>query len=250
MLTQTRIGWTDYSWNPVHGCSKVSPGCDNCYAETVSRRFGQTKSEWIGANVDENITLKPVKLKDPYRLKVPSRIFVNSMSDAFHPAVDDDFLAAMFQVMNDLPQHTFQILTKRPLRAADWSGPWASNIWLGVSVESPKYLRRVDTIRRSRAENRFISFEPLLEDMGNFDLVGIGWVIVGGESGPNHRPMNHAWARWIRDQCVDAGVPFFFKQSANFKNEMGKLLIEENGLQTEWRQFPDGGEDVDCQRLF
>ena len=242
---ETSIGWTDRTWNPVHGCSHVSPGCDNCYAERTSRRWGQTKLDWTGENAKENVQLKSIKLKEPYKLKNPSRVFVNSMSDTFHPQVQDSFLDAIFEVMNGCPQHTFQVLTKRPRRAAKWWGPWGANVWLGVSVENRDVLHRIDTLRSSGAKVRFLSIEPLLERLGKIDLSGIDWVIVGGESGPGYRPMSHAWAREIRDQCVDAGVPFFFKQSAAFKNEMGKLLIEEDGTETEWRQFPDADERIE-----
>ena len=235
----TKISWTDETWNPAHGCSKVSAGCDRCYAETLSLRRGWTKLPWIGENAEANVQLKPRKLREPYRYKRPSRVFVNSMSDIFHPQIPDTYLADVFGVMNDLPQHIFQILTKRPRRAAKWKGPWGENLWQGVSVESRKVLYRIDQLRQCDAQTRFLSVEPLLEDLGELNLDGIHWVIIGGESGSGYRPMEHAWARDIRDQCVEKRIAFFFKQSAAFRTEMGTLLEEEDGSLTEWHQFPD-----------
>ena len=182
-MQKTKIAWTDTTWNPVHGCSRVSAGCDRCYAETLSLRMGWTKKEWTGENGKENVQLKPHKLKEPYRYKSPSRVFVNSMSDIFHKEIPDDYIKKVFDVMYDLPQHIFQILTKRPRRAAKWSGPWSDNIWQGVSVEDRKRLFRIDQLRDCPAKVRFLSLEPLLEDLGELNLTGIHWVIVGGESG-------------------------------------------------------------------
>ena len=165
-------------------------------------------------------------------------MFVNSMSDLFHEQIPDDFISQVFAVMNDLPQHTFQILTKRPERAAQWEGPWTENIWQGTSIEDRKSLHRIDTLRTCPAKTRFLSIEPLLESLGVLDLTGIQWVIVGGESGANFRPMPHAWAREIRDQCVTQGIAFFFKQSAAFKTECGTLLEEADGSTSLWQQYP------------
>ena len=238
-MQESKISWTTTTWNPVHGCSKVSPGCDRCYAETLSLRFGWTKKPWTGANAKENVRLKPHKLKEPYTWKKPCRVFVNSMSDLYHKEVPDDYIAQVFAVMNELEQHTFQILTKRPRRAAKWMGPWGENIWQGVSVESQKYLYRIDQLRECPAKVRFLSLEPLLEPLGELNLDGIHWVIVGGESGRGYRPMPHAWARDIRDQCVEKGVAFFFKQSAAYRTEMGTELQETDGTKTTWQQYPD-----------
>ena len=238
-MNQTKISWADSTWNPVHGCSKVSAGCDNCYAETLSLQKKFTAKPWIGENATENVTLKPHKLREPYRLKVPSRVFVNSMSDLFHPQIPDDYITRVFDVMCDLPQHVFQILTKRPRRAAKWAGPWSDNIWQGASVENQKTLFRINQLRDCQAKTRFLSLEPLLEDLGELDLEGIHWVIVGGESGKGYRPMEHAWARDIRDQCVDKGVAFFFKQSAAYRTELGTELEETDGSKTAWNEFPD-----------
>ena len=238
-MNQTKISWANVSWNPVSGCSRVSAGCDNCYAEALSLRYGWTKKEWTGENASENVRLKPHKLREPYRLKEPSRVFVNSMSDLWHKEIPDDYIAEVFAVMNDLPQHTFQVLTKRPRRAAKYPGPWRENIWQGVSVEDRKRLYRIDQLRECDAHVRFLSLEPLLEDLGELDLTGIHWVIVGGESGKGYRPMPHEWARDIRDQCVEKGVAFFFKQSAAHRTEMGTELEETDGTKSVWHQFPD-----------
>lgn len=235
----TKISWTSETWNPVHGCSKVSDGCSNCYAETISLRYGFTQKEWTGENAKENVQLKEHKLDEPYRYKEPSRVFVNSMSDIFHPLVPDAYVSQIFDVMNALPQHVFQVLTKRPRRAAKWQGDWSDNIWMGTSVENQKVLYRIDQLRDCQAKTRFLSVEPLLEPLGELDLSGIHWVIVGGESGSGFRPMCHSWARDIRDQCVDKGVAFFFKQSAAFRTEMGTDLEEADGTKTTWQQFPD-----------
>ena len=238
-MQSTKIAWTNITWNPVHGCSKVSDGCLNCYAETLSLRRGWTRLPWTGENASENIQLKPKKLREPYRLKEPSRVFVNSMSDLWHPLIPDDYITQVFQVMNDLPQHVFQILTKRPRRAARWQGLWSDNVWMGTSVENRKTLFRIDQLRECRAKTLFLSLEPLLEDLGELNLDRIDWVIVGGESGSNYREMEHAWARDIRDQCVEKGVAFFFKQSAAYRTETGTELEEDDGTKTTWQQYPD-----------
>ena len=238
-MQSTKISWANSTWNPVHGCSRVSSGCDRCYAEALSLRRGWTRLPWTGENAKENVQLKPHKLREPYRYKDPSRVFVNSMSDLYHPIVPDEYLAKVFAVMKELPQHVFQILTKRPRRAARWHGEWTPNIWQGTSVENRKTLYRIDQLRECRAKTLFLSLEPLLEDLGELDLTGIHWVIVGGESGANYREMEHAWARDIRDQCVEKGVAFFFKQSAAYRTEMGTELEELDGTKTTWQQYPD-----------
>lgn len=198
-----------------------------------------TNHPWTARNASKNVLLKPHKLRDPYKLKEPSRVFVNSMSDLFHEQIPDDYIAQVFAVMNDLPQHTFQILTKRPERAAKWKGPWSPNIWQGVSIEDNKTLNRLDILRQCKARTRFISFEPLIEDIGKPDLSGFQWAIVGGESGPGHRPMPHAWARNIRDACTAQNVAYFFKQSSAYTTERGVSLRHEDGKFYEWHQFPD-----------
>ena len=161
------------------------------------------------------------------------------MSDLYHKEIPDTFIAEVFKVMHECPQHVFQILTKRPRRAAKYPGPWEQNIWQGVSVENRKVLYRIDQLRECPANVRFLSLEPLLEPLGELDLDGIGWVIVGGESGKGYRKMSHEWARDIRDQCVEKGVAFFFKQSAAYRTELGTDLEEADGTKTTWQQFPD-----------
>jgi len=243
-MNKTQISWCDLTWNPSSGCSKVSEGCLNCYAERISLKFGHTKKTWTGKNAAENVQIKPHKLKEPYKLKKPSRVFVNSMSDLFHPKIPKDFVDKVFKVMRDLPQHTFQILTKRPRRAASYRGEWSDNIWMGTSIENQATLYRIDQIRECPAKTRFLSFEPLLEPLEEINLDGIHWVIVGGESGPGYRPMDHEWARDIRDQCVERGIPFFFKQSAALKPEMGTALVEADGTENVWNNFPTTAESI------
>lgn len=243
-MNETIIAWTNATWNPTFGCSKVSPGCAFCYAETLALKFGHSKKTWSLANEGENVALKPHKLREPYALKQPSRVFVNSMSDLFHQQISDSYLKQIFAVMNDLPQHTFQILTKRPERAAKWAGPWTPNIWMGATVEDTSVRNRIAILRECSAAVRFLSIEPMLGPIPDIDLSGIHWVIVGGESGahmPKHpqRWMQHAWARDIRDACHAQNVAFFFKQSSGLRTEMGTALEHEDGSFWQWRQFPD-----------
>jgi protein gp37 len=191
-------------------------------------------AHWTG-----KVMTLPHKLNEPRKLPKPSRVFVNSMSDAFHKDVPDSFLREMFAVMNETPQHTYQILTKRPERASDWPGPWTPNIWMGTSVEDDRVIHRIDTIRKCKALTRFISAEPLIGPLTNLDLTGIHWVIVGGESGPGYRSMDMQWARNIRDQCVEAGVAYFFKQDSSARTETRCYLVEEDGRCFVWHQWPD-----------
>lgn len=232
-MNGTIISWTNETWNPTTGCSRVSDGCRNCYAERLSLKFGWSKYPWTANHASENVICHPDRLRKPYAIKKPSRIFVNSMSDLFHPEIPDEFIARVFAVMNDLPQHTFQILTKRPERAATWFGPWTPNIWMGTSVEDSRVTHRIDALRQCHAITRFLSCEPLIGSLGDVDLSGIHWVIVGGESGPGYRPMHHDWARAIRDQCVRDHVAFFFKQDAAFRTETRPHL---DGMK--WAQYP------------
>ena len=235
----TIIAWTQETWNPTTGCSRVSEGCRHCYAERLSLKFGWSKKPWTKGNEKENLVLHPERLNKPRSFKSGTKVFVNSMSDLFHPMIPDSYVAEVFSVMNDLPNITFQILTKRPERAATWPRLfYTGNIWQGASIENRKSLTRLETLKQCPAQVRFLSLEPLLEDLGPLDLSGIHWVIVGGESGPGFRPMPHVWARAIRDQCVSQGVPFFFKQSAAFRTEMGTSLEEENGSRWIWNQYP------------
>lgn len=222
MINKTGIEWTDGTWNPVTGCTKVSAGCANCYAETLAnRKFG----EWAGRPFSE-ILLKHKKLEEPLKKKTPKKIFVNSMSDLFHKDVPDEFIHKAFDVMNRAHWHTFQVLTKRPERMLELSSKlnWSSNIWMGVSVENQKAAdERIGKLIDIPSGKRFLSMEPLLEkvNISNYlrnwniydrKMFPIDWVIVGGESGTDARPMHPDWARSIRDHCKDFNVPFFFKQ--------------------------------------
>lgn len=243
-MQDTIIAWTNATWNPTFGCSKISAGCTFCYAETIALKFGHSKSKWTVANESQNVVLKPHKLLEPYSLKQPSRIFVNSMSDMFHEQIPDEYIRRVFEVMNDLPQHKFQILTKRPERAAKWKGEWSPNIWMGTTVEDARVRDRIDILRDCPASTRFLSIEPMIGAIPDIDLSGIHWAIVGGESGSHMKDhparwMDHAWAREIRDACLDQNCAFFFKQSSGHKTEMGTALEHEDGSFWNWRQFPD-----------
>jgi protein gp37 len=208
----TGIEWTDRTWNPTTGCDKVSPGCTHCYAEALTKRFHTNFPNGF------DLTLHRNRLEEPKRWKKPSRIFVNSMSDLFHEEVPIDFLKEVFEVMRETPWHIYQILTKRDKRLVELAPQleWSDNIWMGVSVENQNYVHRVDSLRQVDAKLRFLSCEPLLGPL-QLDLTGIHWVIVGGESGQKHRPMQAEWAQSIRDQCQDAGVAFLFKQRGDAK---------------------------------
>ena len=212
MAEHSKIEWTDATWNPVRGCTKISPGCKHCYAERFAERFRGVKGHPFEQGFD--LRLVPGKLGEPLRWKSPQRIFVNSMSDLFHDQVPLEYIQGVFRVMNEANWHQYQVLTKRAerLEAISAELPWASHIWMGVSVENEDYLWRIDHLRRIKAHVKFLSIEPLLGPIGKIDLCGIDWVIVGGESGPSARPMTAEWAKDIRDQCRKANVAFFFKQ--------------------------------------
>jgi len=221
MADRSGIEWTETTWNPTTGCDKVSPGCDNCYALALSARLqamGQAKYRNDGDPRTSGrgfaLTLHDDTLDSPYRWRAPRLVFVNSMSDLFHPEVPLGFIRSVFEVMADTPRHTYQVLTKRSKRLASLAGqlPWPPNVWIGVSVENSRYAFRLDHMRSVDAAVRFVSAEPLLGPLPGLDLSGIDWLIAGGESGPGARPMEEAWARDIRDQCRAAGVAFFFKQ--------------------------------------
>ncbi len=217
MSAESSIEWTDPTWNPVRGCTKISDGCKHCYAEKFAERFRGVKGHPYEQGFD--LRLVPEKLAEPLRWRKPKMIFVNSMSDLFHENVPEEYIAAVAKVMVAANWHTYQVLTKRSERLRELlntSLRFAANqkhIWWGVSVENRKYgLPRIEDLQSARAAMRFLSVEPLLEDLGKFDLRGINWVIVGGESGPGARPMKKEWVVAIRDQCRRARVPFFFKQ--------------------------------------
>ena len=234
-MAATKIEWTDATWNPVTGCHKISPGCKHCYAERMSKRLhaaGMPKYR----NGFTVVTTHPDALDIPLRWRKPRAIFVNSMSDLFHDAVPDDFIRQVFAVMTQAHWHRYQVLTKRPERllALNETLPWPPQVWLGVSVESDRYVGRIDLLRQTDAAVKFLSLEPLLGPLPSLNLDGIDWVIVGGESGPGARPMQREWAADIRDQCLAAGVPFHFKQWGGvFKKRNGRLL---DGR--EWNDFP------------
>lgn len=212
MAQASSIEWTEATWNPVTGCTKVSPGCAHCYAERMAKRL-QAMGQVRYRN-GFRLTLHPDVLEVPLRWKRPRMIFVNSMSDLFHKEVPDHFIAECFAVMRRASHHTFQVLTKRPERAAEMAGElaWPANLWMGTSVENAEYVFRIPSLLNIPAEVRFLSLEPLLGPIPRLPLRGIDWVIVGGESGPCARPMKASWVFKIRDRCVDRGTPFFFKQ--------------------------------------
>ncbi len=230
MSDQTRIEWTDATWNPIRGCTKISPGCAHCYAETFAERFRGVP----GHPYEQGFDLKtvPEKLGEPLKWRAPKMVFVNSMSDLFHQDVSEDYIREVVRVMLLADWHTYQVLTKRARRMRELLGSRlrdaaeASQIWWGVSVENRRDgLPRIDELRASPARTRFLSIEPLLEDLGPLDLSGIHWVIAGGESGPGARPMQRDWVASIRDQCRAAGVPFFFKQwGGTRKAKAGRTL--------------------------
>ena len=237
MAHNSPIEWTNSTWNPVTGCTKVSPGCKHCYAERMAGRL-QAMGQ---ANYRNGfaLTLQPQMLELPLGWKRPQSIFVNSMSDLFHEDVPEPFLQRVFDVMRRAHWHSFQVLTKRAERLAELNAriDWPANVWMGVSVESAEYKPRIDALRATGAGVKFLSLEPLLGPLGKLRLRGIDWVIVGGESGPGARPMDPAWALDLRDQCRRARVPFFFKQWGGVnKKRAGRLL----GGRT-WDELPSLG---------
>ena len=234
MSTISSIEWTEMTWNPVTGCTKISPGCKHCYAERLSRRLQSMGIEKYREGF--SLVTHESSLDEPLRWKKPRLVFVNSMSDLFHKSVPSSFIESVFDVMNRATQHTFQVLTKRPSRVALLSGKlnWTSNIWLGASVESEKWLGRLAPLRATGARTKFLSLEPLLGPLPGLGLTGIDWVIVGGESGPGARWMEPAWVREIRDNCVNSGTPFFFKQWGGvFKKKTGRTLDDRT-----WDEMP------------
>lgn len=239
MSIKSTIEWTESTWNPVRGCTKISPGCKNCYACTFAERFRGVKGSAYEQGFD--LRLVPEKLGEPKRWKSPRKVFVNSMSDLFHVGVPDDYIERVVETMMEADRHTYQVLTKRSSRMSEQlKGPlrYAAtlpHIWWGVSVEDRQFgLPRIDDLRNANATVSFLSVEPLLEDLGTIDLTRISWVIVGGESGPHARPMNPEWVRGIRDQCIEQRVPFFFKQwGGTRKHKTGRELDGRT-----WDEFP------------
>ncbi|MGE0791290.1 MAG: DUF5131 family protein [Sandaracinaceae bacterium] len=230
MATQSTIEWTETTWNPIRGCTRVSPGCERCYAESMAHRFsgpggpyeGLTRNRGNGARWTGQLRLVEKAVDEPMRWRRPRLVFVNSMSDLFHEKAPLAFIQQVFATMQACPQHTFQILTKRADRLVDLAGslPWPPNVWMGVSVESTDFRWRIDLLRRVPAQVRFLSLEPLLGPLPDLDLDGIHWVIVGGESGAGARAVDREWIVDIRRQCRTARVPFFFKQWGGIRKKI------------------------------
>ena len=231
MGAKSAIEWTDATWNPVTGCTKITRGCDNCYAERFAERFRGTPGHPFKDGFD--LKLRPERLFQPLSWKRPRRVFVNSMSDLFHKEIPATFIDRVFDTMEATDRHIFQVLTKRSslmmtyLRRRYGSRPAPQHIWCGVSVEDHTATTRIRHLRQTPISTRFLSIEPLLGPIGNVDLEGIAWVIVGGESGPKARPMQLAWVIDIRDRCKREGVPFFFKQWGGRTPKSGGRLLEE-----------------------
>lgn len=238
MAENSAIEWTDTTWNPVTGCTKISAGCDNCYASRFSERFRGVPGHPFESGFD--LTLRPERLLQPLGWKRPRMVFVNSMSDLFHKEIPKAHISAVFDTMEKAHWHTYQILTKRSSLLQKFINdryrekPAPRHIWLGVSIEDEKAATRIAHLQAANAGVRFLSIEPLIAPVGRLDLSGIEWVIVGGESGPRSRPMNAKWVIDIRNQCVNAGVAFFFKQWGGFSPKAAGRLLEGK----EWSQFP------------
>ncbi len=242
MASTSDIEWTEQTWNPTTGCTKVSAGCKNCYAEVMAKRLHAMKASGYQNNFE--LTLQPHRLNQPLLRKKPTTYFVNSMSDLFHEGISDYYLDQVFDVIRQTPQHTYQILTKRAHRLPEYfdSRHCPKNVWLGVSVEDKKHgLERIEYLRKVNAHIRFLSVEPLLEDLGEIDLKNIHWVIVGGESGHKARPMKPEWAESIKDQCQKSNVAFFFKQWGGWGADGVKRAKAQNGRTLNgkiWDNYP------------
>lgn len=246
MSLQSEIEWTDATWNPVTGCTEVSPGCDHCYAKTFAERWRGIKGHHYEQGFD--LRLWPERLEYPLKWKKPRQIFANSMSDLFHKDVPENFILQVFEVMFRANWHTYQVLTKRPSRLVqlvpkitnhlsrylDKASTWPSHIWIGVSVETMQYQWRVDQLRKVPASIRFVSAEPLLGSLHDLNLSSIHWVITGGESGPGHRPCDPSWIRELRDRCQKEDIAFFFKQWGGRTPKAGGRLLDD---QT-WDEYP------------
>ena len=241
MSDNTKIEWTEATWNPVTGCTQISPGCANCYAMRFANRFKGVPGHPYELGFE--LQLREERLLQPLEWKRPRRIFVNSMSDLFHEGVPDTYIRQVFEVMAEAEHHTFQVLTKRPERAKQLapSLPWPENIWFGVSVENSYWTRRIDALREVPAAIRFLSCEPLLGPLHALNLSGIHWVISGGESGAGARRPKPEWFRSIRDQCATAEVPFFFKQWGAFNSQGVRVGKKKAGRELDgqvWDGFP------------
>lgn len=242
MASKSAIEWTESTWNPVTGCTKLSSGCKNCYAERMAKRL-QAMGQPNYRNGFE-VTCHSHVLDLPLQWKKSQMIFVNSMSDLFHKDVPTDFIQKIFKTMNSAPQHIFQALTKRDGRLWELSKKlrWTENIWMGVTVEAAEYKERIVNLRKTDAFIKFLSLEPLLEDLGELDLSGIDWVIAGGESGPGARPIKASWVRNIKRQCKEQGVSFFFKQWGGVnKKKNGRILDGRT-----WDEMPSKAAEAMC----
>ena len=243
MTTISKIEWTEQTWNPVTGCTKVSPGCKNCYAEVMATRLQAMRAPGYEHGFNK-ITLMPERLHQPVQRKKPTVYFVNSMSDLFHEDVPDSYIDLVFETIRITPQHVYQVLTKRAERMHSYfkkrSVP--TNVWLGVSVEDIRYgVPRIAHLQDIKARTRFLSIEPLLEDVGHISLAGINWVIVGGESGTKARPMEEAWVLKLRDECQRSGIDFFFKQWGSWGQDGVKRRKAANGRRLQgktWDMIP------------
>ncbi len=224
-MTKTKIEWTESSWNPITGCSKISDGCLNCYAEKMAKRLQAMGIKGYKNGFD--VTLQYHQLEKPLKIKKPQMIFVNSMSDIFHEKVPDNYILEIFEIMNKAYWHTFQVLTKRPERLEKLKDKinWTNNIWLGATIESNKYIDRANYIKNTNAKIKFISFEPLIDSVKDINLDGIDWVIVGGESGSGARIIKKEWIYEIKEKCERLNIPFFFKQwGGTNKKKSGRML--------------------------
>lgn len=224
-MAKSKIEWTENTWNPTTGCTKISSGCVNCYAEKMSFRLQKMGNKKYKNGF--NLAFHPDTLREPYMWKRPTKVFVNSMSDLFHEDIPFTFIEEIFKVMNENQKHTFQILTKRSKILEKYSKhlTWTKNIWIGVTVEDESQLFRINDLRKTNAIIKFLSCEPLLSDLGKLNLQNINWVIVGGESGSKSRPMDENWVKNILNQCIQQKIPFFFKQWGGFnKKRNGRTL--------------------------
>ncbi|MCK5566184.1 MAG: phage Gp37/Gp68 family protein [Planctomycetes bacterium] len=239
MATQSSIEWTESTWNPVSGCTKISAGCLNCYAERMAKRLKAMGQKRYKDGF--KVSLHPEALQEPYKWRAPRVVFVNSMSDLFHEKIPVSFIQDVFKVMNENKRHTFQVLTKRADRLREVASQleWSENIWMGVTIENNDYVHRADDLRYIDAVTKFLSLEPLLGPLPDLDLTGIDWAIVGGESGPGSRPIEEEWVLQIRENCQVHDVPFFFKQwGGKNKKKAGRLLEGKT-----WDNYPIALED-------
>lgn len=246
MADSSPIEWTDSTWNPVTGCTKLSTGCDHCYAERFSERFRGVPGHPFEPGFD--LTLRPARLEQPKLWRRPRLIFVNSMSDLFHKNIPNEYVGQVFDTMQTADWHVYQVLTKRSSLMRNFinrrfnEAPAPEHIWLGVSIENASTLSRLRHLQQTNASVRFVSFEPLLGPLGEVDLSGIHWIIAGGESGPGARPMDVGWLRELRDQCIEQGVAFFFKQWGGRTPKTGGNTLDRR----QWLEYPEVGMD----RLF